>query len=342
MLLRLTLLERALRLGHRLPGPVIDAFGNVLYGRALGIAVRRGFFEALAKGPVAVDAIARTTGFNASAILLMGKMFVLGGYCREEGDGFALTQEGRTWLLASSPTGITWLVRYFEVLHQRWSRMEYTLDHGGPPVPYYALFNDVDWKTYVYGMRDLARLLMPEVMRRLKLPAGAVRVVDLGGSHALYAIELARRHPEVQASVIDFPAALKHAGEIVREAGMQDRIALVPGDLTAVEIPPESDAMLLFNVIHGFSEEDNRAMIARCREALKPGGRLFILDQLVGRRKGSMLEQFVPLAVGMNMLTEIGGNTYRVEQVIGWCEGFSSVRQVRLRVPGVGLIAAER
>jgi SAM-dependent methyltransferase len=342
MLLRLTLLERALRLGHRLPGPVIDAFGNVLYGRVLGIAVRRGFFEALAGGPAGVDALARVTGFNAAAVRLMGRMFVLGGYCTDAGDGFGLTSEGRTWLLASSPTGLTWLIQYFEMLHQRWSRMEYTLDHGGPPVPYYALFNDLDWKTYVYGMRDLARLLMPEVAPRLKLPAGAANVVDLGGSHALYSIELVRRYPALTATVIDFPPALKHAAELVRASGLEARIALRPGDLTATELPAASDAVLLFNVVHGFGEAENRALIARCREALRPGGRLFILDQLVGRRKRSMLAQFVPLAVGMNMLTEIGGNTYREEEVTGWCEGFSSVWRVRLRVPGVGLIVAER
>jgi SAM-dependent methyltransferase len=340
--LRLTLLERVLRFGHRLPGPVIDVFGSVLYGRALAIAVRRGYFEALAKGPAGVDAIAKVTGFHLSAIRLMGKMFVLGGYLCEEGDGFGLTAEGRTWLVAASPTSVTWLIRYFELLHQRWSRMEYTLDHGRPPVPYFALFNDVDWKTYVYGMRDLARLLMPRVLPRLKLPAGSTSVVDLGGSHALYSIELARLHPELKATVIDFPPALTHAGEIVREAGMQGRVTLVPGDLTSIPLPGESDALLLFNVIHGFGEQDNRTLIERCRDALKPGGRLFILDQLVGTRKGSMLDQLVPLSVGMNMLTEIGGNTYRAGQVIEWCEGFSSARHVRLRIPGIGLIVAER
>jgi len=342
MLLRLTLLERALQFGHRLPGPVIDVFGNVLYGRALAIAVRRGLFEAMAQRPAGIDAIARATGFHASSIRLMGRMFVLGGYLREEGDGFGLTAEGRTWLLAASPTSVTWLIQYFEMLHQRWSRMEYTLDHAGPPVPYYALFNDVDWKTYVYGMRDLARLLMPEVLPRLSLPRGAARVLDLGGSHALYSIELLRLRPELSATVIDFPSALKHASVIVHDAGMDGRITLAPGDLTAVALPGESDAILLFNVIHGFGEPENRAIIQRCLEALKPGGRLYILDQMVGARAGSMLEQFVPLAVGMNMLTEIGGNTYRAAQVVEWCGEFSSARQVRLRLPGVGLIIAER
>ena len=63
---------------------------------------------------------------------------------------------------------------------------------------------------------------------------------------------------------------------------------------------------------------------------------------MFGTRKGSMLDQRVPLSVGMNMLTEIGGNTYRAGQVIEWCEAFSSARHARLRIPGVGLIVAER
>ena len=51
MILRLTLLERALHRMHLLPVPVMDAFAGVLFGRLLCIGVRRGIIEAAAGAP---------------------------------------------------------------------------------------------------------------------------------------------------------------------------------------------------------------------------------------------------------------------------------------------------
>ncbi len=48
MILKFTLLERLLHRLYILPTPIMDAFGGVIFGRVLTIAVRRGLFEAVA------------------------------------------------------------------------------------------------------------------------------------------------------------------------------------------------------------------------------------------------------------------------------------------------------
>ncbi len=48
MILKLTFLERLLHRLHILPTPIMDAFGGIIFGRVLTIAVRRGLFEAVA------------------------------------------------------------------------------------------------------------------------------------------------------------------------------------------------------------------------------------------------------------------------------------------------------
>jgi hypothetical protein len=42
--------------------------------------------------------------------------------------------------------------------------------------------------------------------------------------------------------------------------------------------------------------------------------------------------------VGLNLLNEIGGNTYTFEQIKGWCAGAAAVKRIRLRFPGVTLV----
>jgi len=64
MTFNLTLVERLLHRLHLLPVPVVDAFSNVVYGRALTIAIRRGFFEALTGGPLTHHDLAALTALS--------------------------------------------------------------------------------------------------------------------------------------------------------------------------------------------------------------------------------------------------------------------------------------
>lgn len=341
MILTRTVFERILHRFHLLPTPLLDSFGSVLYGRALAIAVRRGVFEALETKPLTVPEIARNTSMSHEGVELLVESFVVGGYLARNGNRYSLSAEGAKWLVKSSAAYLGNLVRYFETLYDRWSYLEHSLDHGQPPQRYYERFSDEDWKVYVLAMRDLARLLMAHVQKRIALPPNPKSLLDLGGSHGLYAMECCRRYPTLKAQVIDFDEALRHAAAIVRQGGMEGRVTLTPGDFLKMDLPAHQDGVLAFNIIHGLSEEENRSLVARVMNALVPGGKLYILDQIKGEAGKSQFSRFMPLMVGLNLLNEIGGNTYTFSQVKSWC-GAADVRQYRLHLPGVSLIEVVR
>ena len=83
-------------------------------------------------------------------------------------------------------------------------------------------------------------------------------------------------------------------------------------------------------------------MIERALRSLKPRRKLYILDQMQEDRNRSRLARFVPLIVGLHLMNEIGGTTYTFEKVKQWCSGASSVRRIRLRLPGVTLVEVVR
>lgn len=315
----------------------MDVFGGVLFGRALAIAVRRGVFEQLGKNAATAEEIARQTGLHATGVTLLLDAFSVCGYLNRDRSRYRLTAEGRTWLLQRSPSYIGNLIAYMETLHRRWQSLEYSLEHGTPPKPYYAAFTADDWRVYVNGMRDLARLMEGEVLRRVNIDGSARTVLDVGGSHAHYALALCRRHPGLHATVIDLEGALQHTREIIESEGMQGWVHLVTGDITTCPFPGEQDAVLMFNLIHGFDAPTNRMLVEKALHALKPGGQLFILDQLRPSGHGSQLSRFMPLMVGLNLLNEIGGTVYAFEEVREWC-GSARVRRIPLRMPGVSLV----
>ena len=337
-----TFKERLLSRLHLLPTPVLDGFASVLFGRVLAVAVRKGFFESLASASLSAEMLAARTGLDAQAARMIAEALVSGQYLRATRKGYALSAESRKWLLRDSPLFLGNLVAYSETLYARWAHLDYALQHGRPERPYYERFSDDDWRLYVMAMRDLARVLMPHVMRRIALPAGSCALLDLGGSHGLYAIGCCRRYPKVRAVVMDFAPALRQADAIVRQEGMMDRVQLVSGDILRDPLPEKQDGILMFNVIHGFGDASNAALVQRAIGALRPEGKLYILDQMTRTRRSRGVAGFLPLMVGLNLLNEIGGRVYTFEQVRSWCGQAATTKEFRLPIPGVTLVECTR
>ncbi len=340
MLLKLTILERFLHRLHILPVPILDGFGEIIFGRVLTIAVRRGLFETVASQPRSISDIARRTNLSLKGVELLVDAFVIGGYLNRVGEKYLISKEGGQWLLKSSPHYIGNLIEYFETLYTRWGYFEYALEHGHPQRPYFDGFTEQDWKIYVYGMADLSKLLLREVGPKLILPPGSTSLLDIGGSHGIYAMGCCRRYPNLHGTVMDFASVLRYSHEIVKAEDMSGRVRLLGGDFTVEELPGDQDCVLMFNIVHGFGEEENKKLIARVFAVLKPGGKLFILDQIKAQKKSKGITAFLPLMVGLNLLNEIGGNVYDVDEIRMWCRDFSLFRVHALRLPGVTLLEA--
>ena len=335
----LSFTERVLRSIHFLPTPVMDAFGAVIFARALTVGLRRGLFESLAWRRLTIEEISRETGLTPEGTRLLAEACVAGGYIEKKGEKYSDSAEGRKWLVRSSETYLGDLLYYFDSLNSRLGGMEYSLEHGGPREPYYALFTDADWETYVRGMANLARLLIPDVIRRIRLPESGARILDLGGSHGLYALACSRKSPGGIAVVMDFEPALRAAAAI-HEGGPGKGIFMTAGDILTSPLPPGQDTVLMFNVLHGFDGPGSRSLIERAAETLREGGRLYILDQMTGAVGVSFLSRFLPLMVGLNLMNEIGGSAHTVARMREWCAGAASFRVMPLKFPGVTLIEA--
>ena len=131
-----------------------------------------------------------------------------------------------------------------------------------------------------------------------------------------------------------------YANECIHEHKMEKRVEFITGDFMKDEIPGENDLALLFNIIHGFGEEDNQLLFNKVYTHLNPKGQLVILDQINQIAGKSQFARATTSFMGLNLFHQANGNTYSFDQVKNWAgeAGFKSVTMSKLHGPGFGII----
>ena len=104
---------------------------------------------------------------------------------------------------------------------------------------------------------------------------GVARLLDLGGGSGVLALALVRRHSHLAVTVVDVESVCAAGREIVAESALGDRIAFQAADFLRDPLPVGFDMVVECDVgVYG------EALFAKVRNALRPGGRLVIVDQL--------------------------------------------------------------
>jgi len=120
----------------------------------------------------------------------------------------------------------------------------------------------------------------------------------------------------LRAEILDLGPVVLLGERYIREAGLQERVRVRPGDMRTAELGQGYDLILLSAVCHMFGEDENRALIERCARALLPGGHLVIREFILEENRAA--PAFAALfALNMLVGTE-HGNTYTEGQYRSW------------------------
>lgn len=325
------------------PTPLLDSIIALLLARTVMVSTRLGVFEALAGQPLRAEDVADQCGTAPAATQKLLDALVGVGYVRWREGRYALAPVARRWLLKASPRSLYDAILLQFVDEQFIAQME-SFVRKGTPIEIHEHMTPETWEIYQRGMRSGARLATPEVALRLPMPRHARAMLDIGGSHGYYSVALCRRYPDLRATVLDLPEAVVAAAPLLAREGMGDRVIhRADNALTADLGREEYDLILVANLVHHFTEPQNRDLVRRCARALRPGGRLVI---------GEVVRPETPKAAGqIGALTDLyfaltsAGGTWSFAEMAGWqrAAGLRPRRPIKLFTgPGGGLQVAEK
>ena len=292
-----TMLER-LALGVGLvPTPLIDTSGTFILARMVIAATQLGIFEALAARSGIAAEVAAACGTHPKATRLLLDTLATSGYLIARGDRYRLAPASRRWLLKASRTSLYDAVLFAGIEWDWMSRLGDFI-RSGTPLDFHATMQPDEWAMYQRAMRGLANIGAPEVVRRLPVPPGARTMLDIGGSHGYYSVLLCRRHRGLRATILDLPAAIEHAAPLLAQEYMGERVVYQAGDALRDDFGSQAyDLVLIAQLVHHFDSAQNRDLVRRAARALRPGGRLAILDaiHLPGATAGGQLASLLNL-----------------------------------------------
>lgn len=271
-----------------IPTPVPQALFAPPVARVLHVGVATGLFAYLARsGPMSPEALAAELGLQPAGTRLLCECLVAMGHLRLRRDGrVALSRRSRRWLDPDSPRSVLRYVEHTATYWRWWEQLEALVRDGTHVELHGAAADDASWETYIRGQHELARLSAPEVAKALDLPPDARSVLDLGGAHGWFSAVLCDRHPGLRATVVDLPGSAAVGREILRESGHTDRVRHVEGSAFDAVLGEGHDLALVFNLVHHLSAEQTIALLRRVHGALRPGGRVAVLD-LFAREAGA-------------------------------------------------------
>jgi SAM-dependent methyltransferase len=112
-----------------------------------------------------------------------------------------------------------------------------------------------------------------------RLDAGG-SLLEVGCGTGLLQLQLAKAFPSARCTGVDIdPTGLAAAREVVRRAGLDDRVQILEGDVAVVVPAASFDVVVMVEVLHEIAPQIRPAVVQACARALRPGGWLVIVDE---------------------------------------------------------------
>lgn len=256
---------------------------------AIDTARRLGILTHLDREPAEATATARACGTAPDTTgILLAALHAAGIVAQDPAGRYEVTADGRWCAFVAGS----------------WSCLDDVVRTGMPSVAAHTPAGAAE--LYPDVVAELSRMFAPAAAQVARILAPTRRVLDVGAGAAPWSIALAAYDPACRVTALDVPDVLASTRAAVAEAGLTNRFHYLAADMLTAEVTPSSyDLIMLGNVCHLFDPASNRRLLARLRPALRPGGRLAILDALPSDDPDQH-RQLAHYTLGLRLRTEAG------------------------------------
>jgi 2-polyprenyl-3-methyl-5-hydroxy-6-metoxy-1,4-benzoquinol methylase len=311
-----SILEQIAIMFNLVPKPLIDTQVAFNSARSIIAAADLGLFEALEKSSKTFEELALNISSHPAATKSLLDCLVGVGYINWKNGKYSLRPKYYKWLLKEYPTNIIGKLK-FQISEWNWMGHLEEYVQSGRSIDIHSTMSKDEWSLYQEGMRSLAINTSKELAEKMQLPANATKMLDIGGAHGLYSLELCKKNPLLMSIVLELPGAIEKGSEIAAQHNLYNRLNYKVGNVLTEDLgEKEYDVIMINNLVHHFTVEENYSLAKKIARALKPGG-IFCIGELIRLQKPG--EGGVAAATaGLYFALTSSSGTWSLEEIKSW------------------------
>jgi len=290
---------------------VLQVIAGYWTARCVYVAAKLGLADLVQDSPKSAAELAVLTGTHAPSLYRVLRALASTGWLSEDSDG----RFGPTPLTAGIQTGAPGSLRGLattelgEEHYPAWGNVLFSVRTGqrafddvfGKPLWEYWAGHDEHAEVFNRAMSDMTAVVEPAVLALCDF-SGFDTIVDIGGGRGTLISSILRAYPNARGKVLDLPHVIELGKQLIAQLHLEDRCELMPGDFFK-EVPSGGDAYVLKWILHDWNDEESIAILRNCHRAMKPGGRLFIVEATIPGRNAPSFHKLMDI----NMLVMTGG-----------------------------------
>ncbi len=291
---------------------VLDVARSFQPACVLAAAAALDVFSPLHEKPMTAQVLASKLGTDPRATAILLDALVALEFLIKQKSNYSVPDNVAKLLSEKSANNVLPMVRHIANYLHRWARLSEVTQTGRPADCGPSIRGEAtDQADFIAGMHNISEPIAAEVIDKLQ-PLKFDHLLDIGGASGTWTIAFLRAVPEARATLFDLPAVIPMAEQRFTEAGLSDRVSLVPGDFYTDELPYGADIAWLGAICHQNSREQNRSLFAKVHKALRDGGAVVIRDVVMDPSHTSPKNGAL-FAINMLVGTE-GGGTYTFDE----------------------------
>lgn len=328
------------------PGTVLDLAGLFAY-QAVATANELDLFQTLAKQAYSSQELANHLQLQERGLLTLLDALETLGYVEVQNGRFRNSKMAQKWFIEDENYDAAAMLHFWNAASRELSpHMAEVIRSGERPFDFYNWVeaDPVLSDAYQRMLMMNAKMAGTSVVQHLTLPDGVGHLLDVGGGHGTYTALMCQKYPQLQGTILDSYAGLETGRKTVEKHNLQARVTFQNGDMFEAEWGDGFDMILLFNVLHQFDLETGISLLKKAHQALKPGGKVAVLDQITGKIPGAATNTIIRL-VALQYYLFADGRVFSRDDLAMMADnaGFTSVQFHNLtRLPGNSLMIAVR
>ncbi len=280
-------------------------------------------FAALASDSRTACALAQDLKCDLRALTILLDALAAQGLLQKSADAYSLPAGLEAFLTPGGEQTVVAMLQHQANCLRNWSQLAKVTKTGKPAQRIASVRGEAgDKESFIGAMHNVSGPNAARVIKAIK-PLEFKHLLDIGGASGTWTIAFLRGCPTAQATLFDLAHVIPMAKRQLEQAGLAQRVRLVPGDFLTDALPSGADLAWVSAIVHQNSREQNRLLFSKAFSALLPGGRIAIRDMLMDETRTRPVAGAF-FAVNMLVATE-GGGTFTREELSEdlRCAGFT-------------------